>query len=44
MVGVDAVRAMTETNPARILSDEEIVPEPVQPAQRKGFFDSIFGR
>ena len=44
IVGVDVVRAMTETNPARILSDEEIVPEPVQPAQRKGFFDSIFGR
>ena len=44
LVGIDVVRAMTETNPTRILSDEEIVPEPVQPAQRKGFFDSMFGR
>ena len=44
MVGVELVRTMAETNPARVLSHEEIVPEPMQPAQRKGFLGNIFGR
>jgi protein-tyrosine phosphatase len=38
LVGGEAVRTMTETNPARILSDDEIPLDPVQPTRRKGLF------
>jgi protein-tyrosine phosphatase len=44
MVGLDAVQAMAEGNPARVLANEEIVAEPLRPAPHKGLFGTIFGR
>jgi protein-tyrosine phosphatase len=44
MVGRENVGMMAQTHPARILANQEIIPEPVEPVRRKGFFDSLFGR
>lgn len=43
MVGVELVEMMAQTNPARVLANKEIVPEPLEPARRKGFFGGLFG-
>ena len=44
MVGQERVGMLAQTYPAYVLANKEIVPEPIEPARRRGFFDSLFGR
>ena len=44
MVGREQVGMMVHDNPARVLANQEIVAQPVEPARRRGFFESLFGR
>ncbi len=43
VLGLDLARRLVEDNPARILSHEEISLDPQPVAQRKSFFDNLFG-
>lgn len=44
MVGVEMAGAMAHTNPAKILANEPITPEPRQPERRKKLFGGLFGK
>jgi protein-tyrosine phosphatase len=44
LVGVEAARAMVTDNPARILANEHIVPEPRQVSPQKWSIGRLFGR
>ncbi len=44
MVGRELVGLMVQTNPELLLANREIVPEPIEPARRRGLFGSLFGR
>jgi protein-tyrosine phosphatase len=43
LVGEEAARAMVLDNPAHILNDEHLTPEPEPVDQRKSFFGRLFG-
>lgn len=44
LVGIERVGLMAQTNPAKVLANQEIIAEPIEPAKRKGIFGGLFGR